>query len=445
MADYLIDGQILEDIASSVRRKKESGDFFKPQEIPEEIDKLTCANGQIRAYLFNEKKNFPNSIDFNLYEPVPTPGVLYHASVDGDYIGSSYANLIKTEYDEYVELYIDREGHSYPYVRYHGGGDGWAAVTMDDTRRTVSVWTGGAVPTDQPPEEEGEENYNNQIFLKHISPGDTWELTLQPGISYTVYYGNEKLGTWKAGIDDDYQHTFESNNARIDYDNSIWSCSYAYADDYVQIIQNNELGKYQEKQWVLYTNARESEYLYINGGLLFSNSEPFYLKYELEDVPNSEFSPIGSPFRLKELSTSKIYDVYNAINGERVGCLIYEVVDVRYSVKFPTGHWVNYGTNWDGPLEEYVPCNLRQGDNTILRFNLADNVRINNNQLEINLSSYGEDRGTKTLTVTEGETIEVNLETLFSTSMSANGYFTVTVQFSINDVTYIVSRGVDYP
>jgi hypothetical protein len=113
-----------------------------------------------------------------------------------------------------------------------------------------------------------------------------------------VYFCFEELGTWKVGEDGEYSHMFESTKATIYYNNGTWTCDYAYADDWFQIIQNSEFGKYQEKRWVLYTNAWESEHIYINGGLLFSNTEPYYLKHEFETIPNSEFSPIGSPFRL---------------------------------------------------------------------------------------------------------------------------------------------------
>jgi hypothetical protein len=51
------------------------------------------------------------------------------------------------------------------------------------------------------------------------------------------------------------------------------------------------------------------------------------------------------------------------------------VVDVRYSVEFPTGYVVNYDLG-DG---EYKPCNLNVGENAILRFNLADKTSIDNN------------------------------------------------------------------
>ena len=76
--------------------------------------------------------------------------------------------------EERLVFYIDYHAEE-PVVRYDPG-DGWAAITADGERHTVSIWTGGEGPTVQPPEEE--ENYNNQVFFKHVYPGDTWKFTL---------------------------------------------------------------------------------------------------------------------------------------------------------------------------------------------------------------------------------------------------------------------------
>jgi hypothetical protein len=103
-----------------------------------------------------------------LYEPAPTLDVLYHVSVDGNYIGSSYAYLEDFDGEERLIFHINYHGGE-PYVHYDPG-DGWAAITADNKRHTVSIWTGGEDPTVQPPEED----YNSQVFGKHVYPGDTW-------------------------------------------------------------------------------------------------------------------------------------------------------------------------------------------------------------------------------------------------------------------------------